>query len=70
MNMPSVPDSAPIYDSWEKAAKRLIYSLCKHSEAAIFHEPVDPVKLGIIDYFMIVKIPMDFGTIKTKLSSN
>jgi len=25
---------------------------------------VDPIKLGIEDYFLIVKNPMDFGTIK------
>ena len=30
----------------------------------IFQEPVDPVKLGIEDYFTIIKNPMDFGTIK------
>ncbi len=28
---------------------------------------MDPVKLGIPDYFTIIKKPMDLGTIKTKL---
>ena len=33
-------------------------------------EPVDPVKLNIPDYFMIVKRPMCFNTIKIKLANN
>jgi hypothetical protein len=36
----------------------------------LFHEPVDPKKFGIEDYFEIVKHPMDFGTIKKKLTHN
>ena len=39
-------------------------------EAWIFHEPVDPVKLGIPDYPNVIKNPMDFGTIKQRLNSN
>ena len=42
----------------------------KFKNASIFHEPVDPSKLGIEDYFDIVKDPMDFGTIKRKLMYN
>ena len=57
-------ESAPIYDHWDKAAKRLMTSLWKCSQSWIFHEPVDPIKLGIPDYLVIVKHPMDFGTIK------
>jgi Bromodomain len=38
--------------------------LWKVKFAFIFHEPVDPVKLNIEDYFDIIKRPMDFGTIK------
>jgi hypothetical protein len=70
LQIPDVPENAPIYDSWEKAAKRLINSLWKHSNAWIFHEPVDAMKLGIPDYFDIVKQPMDLGTVKTKLGNN
>jgi|JI6StandDraft_1071083.scaffolds.fasta_scaffold07922_7 bromodomain-containing factor 1 len=33
-------------------------------------EPVDPVKLNIPDYFNIVKRPMCFNVIKTKLANN
>ena len=32
-------------------------------------QPVDPVKLGIPDYFDVVKRPMDLGTIRKRLKS-
>ena len=70
LQIPDVPENAPIYDSWEKAAKRLINTLWKHNNAWIFHEPVDAMKLGIPDYFDIVKQPMDLGTVKAKLQNN
>jgi hypothetical protein len=44
--------------------------LWRTTHAWIFHEPVDPIKLGIEDYFDIIKKPMDFGTIKKKLNNN
>ena len=35
-----------------------------------FHEPVDPVKYNVDDYFYIITEPMDFGTIRKKLNNN
>ncbi len=32
--------------------------------AYLFYQPVDPQKYGIDDYFLYIKKPMDFGTIK------
>jgi hypothetical protein len=64
MEIPDMPDSVPVYDSWEKAAKRIINNIWKHNSAYIFHEPVDPVKLNVPDYYDIIKNPMDFATIK------
>ena len=32
----------------------------------IFEEPVDPVKLGLADYFDVVKHPMDLGTVRKR----
>jgi len=51
LQQPKFPDNAPIYESWDKAAKRMISSLWKFHNAWIFHEPVDPEKMGIPDYF-------------------
>ena len=45
----------------------MINVLMKKHEAWIFLEPVDPVKLGITDYFRLIAKPMDFGTIKENL---
>lgn len=55
---------------WEKPGKKLLNVLWRTNHAWIFHEPVDPVKLNLPEYFDIVKTPMDFGTIKKKLNNN
>eukprot|EP00595_Chromulina_sp_UTEXLB2642_P000207 CAMPEP_0196761116 /NCGR_PEP_ID=MMETSP1095-20130614/243_1 /TAXON_ID=96789 ORGANISM="Chromulina nebulosa, Strain UTEXLB2642" /NCGR_SAMPLE_ID=MMETSP1095 /ASSEMBLY_ACC=CAM_ASM_000446 /LENGTH=1717 /DNA_ID=CAMNT_0042110239 /DNA_START=347 /DNA_END=5501 /DNA_ORIENTATION=- len=36
----------------------------------VFGWPVDPVALGLHDYFDIIKMPMDLGTIRKKLETN
>jgi len=69
LSIPSVPDHVPIYDHWEKAAKRIILNLWKAENAWIFHYPVDAKAWNIEDYYDIVKNPMDFTTIKEKLSN-
>jgi hypothetical protein len=58
------------FGSWEKQAKKLINMLWKVKGAYLFHKPVDPIELGIPDYLQIIKNPMDFSTIKRKLSNN
>lgn len=62
--MPEAPDSAPIYDHWEKAAHRMLQNLSRNTSAWIFQEPVNVETLKIPDYYDIVKRPMDFGTVK------
>jgi len=49
--------------------KKLLRALMNHRLAFPFNQPVDPVALQIPDYPLIIKHPMDFGTIKTKLES-
>ncbi|OIR57511.1 MAG: Swr1 complex bromodomain subunit Brf1 [Amphiamblys sp. WSBS2006] len=41
----------------------------RHKDAAAFLHPVDPVALGIPDYFDVIKTPMDLGTVQEKHSS-
>lgn len=53
-----------------KVAQKVL-SICSKSKGGYyFHDPVDPSKYGIDDYFDIIEQPMDFGTIKKKLTFN
>ncbi|CAJ0566175.1 unnamed protein product, partial [Mesorhabditis spiculigera] len=46
-----------------------VFTICwEMEEAVIFHEPVDPIKLGIPQYADIIKQPMDLSTIRNKLN--
>ena len=57
-------------ESWEKIAMKILMNCWKAKNANMFHEAVDPIRLQIYDYHDIVKEPMDFGTIKKKLTYN
>ena len=71
LNVPEINDySIPLYDNWDKVAKRLINQIWRTNAAKIFHKPVDPDRLGIPDYFEVVKDPIDLGTIKQRLNYN
>ncbi|KAJ1703291.1 hypothetical protein LUZ63_003070 [Rhynchospora breviuscula] len=45
------------------SALTVIRKIMKMEAAAPFNEPVDPVALGIPDYFDVIDTPMDFSTI-------
>ncbi|XP_052223772.1 bromodomain-containing protein 2-like isoform X3 [Dreissena polymorpha] len=47
----------------------LMKGVWKHQFAWPFHQPVDPVKLHLPDYFDIIKQPMDLGTIRKRLET-
>ena len=40
-----------------------------HPHGWVFNSPVDPVELGLHDYFEVIRNPMDLGTIKKKLEN-
>lgn len=68
---PEISDqTVPLYDHWDKVAKRLVNQLWRCNASQIFHKPVDPDRLGIPDYFEVVKNPIDLGTIKQRLNHN
>jgi hypothetical protein len=46
---------------------KLLSNIKNHRWAWPFNQPVDPEKLGIPDYLVIIKIPMDLGTVEKKL---
>ncbi|XP_021891603.1 uncharacterized protein LOC110809924 isoform X3 [Carica papaya] len=60
----------PQYNKKElKTAFLVIKKVMKMDEAYPFNAPVDPIAQGIPDYFDIVDIPMDFGTIRSNLQN-
>jgi hypothetical protein len=40
-----------------------------HQHGWVFNSPVDPIELGLPDYFEVIKTPMDLGTIRKKLEN-
>ncbi|XP_042497806.1 transcription factor GTE10-like isoform X2 [Macadamia integrifolia] len=52
-----------------KQCETLLKRLMSHQFGWAFNTPVDAVKLNIPDYFQVIKHPMDFGTIKSKIAS-
>ena len=47
----------------------VLKGLQNHQHGWVFNNPVDPVELGLPDYFDVIKKPMDLGTIQKKLDS-
>ena len=47
----------------------IIDELCKYKTASLYMNPVDPVRDNCPEYFAVGKNPMDFTTIRTKLTS-
>ncbi|KAE9592984.1 hypothetical protein Lal_00029154 [Lupinus albus] len=53
-----------------KSCSSLLEKLMKHKHGWVFNAPVDVEGLGLHDYFTIITHPMDFGTVKSRLSKN
>ena len=47
----------------------LLKGLQSHSHGWVFNSPVDPVELGLPDYFQVIEKPMDLGTVKKQLDN-
>ncbi|KAL8248260.1 hypothetical protein R6Q59_005128 [Mikania micrantha] len=47
--------------------RKILKTLMIHKFGPVFNQPVDPVELGIPDYFTFISHPMDLGTISEKL---
>jgi len=54
---------------WVRKCLSILKALKNHKHGWVFNEPVDPIKLGIPDYFQIIKHPMDLGTVKMMLEN-
>ncbi|XP_034679161.1 transcription factor GTE4-like isoform X2 [Vitis riparia] len=53
-----------------KNCGNLLAKLMLHKHGWVFNNPVDVKGLGLHDYYSIIKQPMDFGTVKSRLSKN
>lgn len=69
-NMITNEDKINEESGWITRCQSAISSLWRCKNSGIFHRPVDPEKENVYNYFEIIKKPMDFGTIKKKLSLN
>jgi Bromodomain/TAZ zinc finger len=47
----------------------VLKGLQTHQHGWVFNSPVDPVELGLPDYFEIIKKPMDLGTVQKRLEN-
>jgi len=54
--------------AWVTKVESLHRQIRQKDRGGIFHNPVDPDKLGIPDYFNIIKNPMDLKTAEKRLS--
>lgn len=53
----------------KQKCSEVLKGLQAHQHGWVFNCPVDPVELGLPDYFEIIKKPMDLGTIQKKLEA-
>jgi len=53
-----------------KKLHQLIQSLIDSPDSFDFRSPVDYLTFGLLDYPLIVKKPMDLGTVKKHMSNN
>ncbi|KAI3352525.1 hypothetical protein L3Q82_005472 [Scortum barcoo] len=79
---PPLPFNPPPPETWNPSRpkrqtnqlqflrKEVLTTLWKHHFAWPFQAPVDAIKLGLPDYYKIIKTPMDMGTIKKRLENN
>ncbi|XP_074581152.1 uncharacterized protein LOC141837680 isoform X2 [Curcuma longa] len=66
----TLPSNDPRYSEKELSAALVVIKKVMKMDAAVpFNTPVDPVALGIPDYFDIIDTPMDFGTIVQNLEN-
>ena len=61
------PPAAP-KPIWMTAARQIVSDIFKKEDAWIFLRPVDPVRDQCLDYTKVITLPMDFGTIRKKMS--
>ena len=69
-NIPQEVLESTLQENWQKIATKIVNICWKVKGAFWFHEPVDTVKYGILDYNDIISKPMDLGSVKRRLNHN
>lgn len=64
-----IEDNVELLSGEMEGCSIILQNLMNHKHGWMFNEPVDAMKLCIPDYHMIIKNPMDFGTINNKLKT-
>ena len=54
----------------QRKCREMLKALMTKPSATAFNQPVDPVRLKIPDYHLVIKNPMDLGTVRNNLRSN
>ena len=60
----------PIPQQVKEACLEIMDKVMKRPCAALFLEPVDPDRDGAPNYYMVVKRPVDLGTIRRRLEND
>ncbi|KAK1936257.1 bromodomain/ankyrin repeat containing protein [Babesia divergens] len=72
-NAPFAPVSTlrnPLIKQWHQLALNLLTSMGKQEGGYVFEKPVDPKKQNCPDYFDIIKKPISYSCIKSKIKRN
>ncbi|CAA3015353.1 transcription factor GTE2-like [Olea europaea subsp. europaea] len=59
-----------VHSSMMKRCRQILTKLMKHRHGWVFNTPVDVKGLGLHDYYLIIKSPMDLGTVKFRMEKN
>ncbi|EWS72348.1 bromodomain domain protein (macronuclear) [Tetrahymena thermophila SB210] len=54
----------------QKKCLHILHSLQKHKSSKPFLKPVDPIKEGCPDYYMVIREPMDLSTVEKNLKAH
>jgi len=54
----------------KKEALMVLKGIIEHEDGWVFNSAVNVVELGLVDYFQVIKRPMDLGSIKKRLENN
>ncbi|XP_059484589.1 bromodomain-containing protein 2 isoform X2 [Neocloeon triangulifer] len=68
--MPPPDRPGRITNQLQYLLKNVMKAMWQHRYAWPFQQPVDAKKLNLPDYYKIIKVPMDMGTVKKRLENN